>query len=542
MQLQHIDLDRLSVSTANMRASKRAPNVSDILPSVRSRGILVPLLVRPNGEPEHFEIVAGRRRYFAASTVAGERESFPPLPCAILEEGDDAAAIEASLIDNVMRLPPDEVTQWETFTRLVKEGRTVEETAATFTMSELRVRRILALGNLLPRIRNLYRQEKIDVATVRHLTLASAEQQRDWLRLYDSPEAYAPRAHQLKQWLFGGTAIPTKAALFPLDAYTGPIVADLFGDDSYFADAELFWRLQNAVIDANRQGYVDAGWSSVETLPLGARFESWSHVKVPRTKGGRVYLEISARGEVTVHEGYLPEKEVRRKKAQEAPKQERSGMTSTLRNYLDLHRHAAVRAKLLDHPDLALRLLVAHAITGSHLWALRPDTQIAAKEATAKSLAASLSEQRFTDARRAVLEKLGLAADALHLVGLERSEDACLALLARLLPLPDEEVLAILAIVMGETLAVGSAVVASVGAQLSVDMGEVWQPDDAFFDVLRDHGMLLDMVKDVAGPEVAKANADEKGKALKAIIRDCLSGNNGRPRCQTWVPELLRMR
>ncbi|WP_287181359.1 ParB N-terminal domain-containing protein [Mesorhizobium sp.] len=63
-----------------MRHGKRAPDISDILPSVRARGVLVPLLVRPNGTPESFEIVAGRRRYFAAKSLADERGEGEPLP------------------------------------------------------------------------------------------------------------------------------------------------------------------------------------------------------------------------------------------------------------------------------------------------------------------------------------------------------------------------------------------------------------------------------------------------------------------------------
>ncbi|MES0008023.1 hypothetical protein NKK52_31410 [Mesorhizobium sp. C277A] len=37
------------------------------------------------------------------------------MPCAIMEDGDDADALEASLIENLARLDPDEVWQWETF-------------------------------------------------------------------------------------------------------------------------------------------------------------------------------------------------------------------------------------------------------------------------------------------------------------------------------------------------------------------------------------------------------------------------------------------
>jgi ParB family chromosome partitioning protein len=97
MQLAHIPLENLSISALNMRDGKRAPDLSDILPSVRKRGVLVPLLVRPNGSAASHEIVAGRRRYFAAKTVANEQGQSGPLPCAILENGDDAEALEASL-------------------------------------------------------------------------------------------------------------------------------------------------------------------------------------------------------------------------------------------------------------------------------------------------------------------------------------------------------------------------------------------------------------------------------------------------------------
>ncbi|MER8962844.1 ParB N-terminal domain-containing protein [Mesorhizobium sp. M0701] len=63
-----------------MRRGKRAPDISDILPSVRARGVLVPLLLRPNGQPETFEIVAGRRRYFAAKSLATSAAKAIPCP------------------------------------------------------------------------------------------------------------------------------------------------------------------------------------------------------------------------------------------------------------------------------------------------------------------------------------------------------------------------------------------------------------------------------------------------------------------------------
>ncbi|HIP79791.1 MAG TPA: ParB/RepB/Spo0J family partition protein, partial [Kiloniellaceae bacterium] len=245
MELQHIEIDKLKVAGVNMRHGKKAPDISDILPSVRARGVLVPLLVRPNGDDTSFEIVAGRRRYFAAKAMAEEAGEVEALPCAVMAPGDDAAALEASLIENLARLDPDAMSQYETFVRLTKAGKTVAEIAETFGITEVMVKRRLALGNLLPKIREAYRNEEIDAETIRHLTLASKAQQKDWLALFEDPENYAPRAWQLKQWLFGGQEISTEAALFPLEDYKGQIVSDLFGERSYFADADLFWTLQN---------------------------------------------------------------------------------------------------------------------------------------------------------------------------------------------------------------------------------------------------------------------------------------------------------
>ena len=177
------------------------------------------------------------------------------MPCAILENGDDAAAIEASLIENIARLAPDEVTRWETFTRLVKEGRDEADISATFGIPELGVKRILALGNLLPRIREAFRAEEIDAGTVKHLTLATKAQQKAWLALFEDADGYAPRGQQLKAWLFGGASIATSAALFDLAAFDGQIVKDLFGDEGYFADADQFWAAQSAEIERRKAAF-----------------------------------------------------------------------------------------------------------------------------------------------------------------------------------------------------------------------------------------------------------------------------------------------
>lgn len=167
------------------------------------------------------------------------------------------------------RLDPDEISQHECFVRLTKEGRSIADIAATFGITEIMVKRRLALGNLLPKIRDAYRNEEIDAETIRLLTLASKAQQKDWLALFVDPEQRAPHGYQLKQWLFGGQSVSTKVALFPVEDYPGLIVSDLFGEDSYFADADLFWQKQNEAIAAKRDALIEAGWTGVIVLEPG---------------------------------------------------------------------------------------------------------------------------------------------------------------------------------------------------------------------------------------------------------------------------------
>lgn len=542
MTLVFISPDKLSVSKTNMRYAKKAPDVSDLLPTVRKRGVIQTLLVRPGAEDGHFEIVAGARRFHAARIVAAETGEAEPLPCRVLSETDDAAAIEASMIENFARLDADEVTQWETFTRLVRQGRDVADIAATFGLPDLTIARVLALGNLLPRIRHLYAAEKIDRATIRHLTLASKSQQHAWLALYDDLETYVPTGHQLKAWLFGGQSIPARFALFDLDAFKGAVISDLFGDDRYFADADAFWTAQNEAIEARRAAYLAEGWSDVVIVPPSEHFHSWEYEKAPKRKGGRVYVDVRSNGEVAFHEGYLSAKEARRAARGDGPepaKLARPEVTSTMQTYLDLHRHAAVRAALLSSPGIALRLMVAHAIGGSHLWRVSPEAQTTRNDVVRESLETCRGETVFDERRRAVLGVLDFSPEEPTVTGGKGDDDGVASIFLRLIDLPDAIVMEIITVIMGETLASGSAAVAAVGVQIGVDMADWWQADAAFFELIRDREVLSRLVAEVAGETVATANRQEKAKTLKRIVRDHLDGADGRTKVERWVPKWL---
>jgi ParB family chromosome partitioning protein len=426
---------------------------------------------------------------------------------------------------------------------LVKEGRNIDDISMTFGMPELTVKRILALSNLLPRIQQLYRAEEIDAISVRHLTLATKAQQKTWLALYDDPQASIPKGHQLKAWLFGGASISTSVALFDLETYEGRIVKDLFETDGYFGDVDQFFVAQTAAVEDRKAAYIESGWSDVVILPPSERFTSWEHQATPKRKGGRVYIEINRNGEVSFHEGYLTSKEAARiakgEDRQIVTKQVRPEITGAMTSYVDLHRHAAVRSVLATKPQMALRLMVAHVICGSPLWAVRVLEQRTRSKAITESIETSVAEGRFDERRRAVLGVLGFDADEPTVTLGREPVSGITGLFLRLLDLPDPAVMDVLALVMAETLASGSTLIETVGVQLGINMTDYWAADEAFYSLIRDREVLAAILSEVGGPAVAQAHAAEKGKTIKSVINDYLTGENGRTKIAAWVPRWM---
>jgi ParB family chromosome partitioning protein len=535
VDLQHIPFAKLKVSKTNMRYLDPEPDISDILPSIRQKGVLQPLIVRP--EDGKFGIVAGRRRYFSLKAVKAELGEVADPPCAVMAEGDDAEAIEASLLENVARRDPDPMREYETFVRLIGQGRTVDGIAATTGLTTAQVKQRLALGNLLPKIREAYRAEEIDDETVRHLTLASVAQQRKWLRLLNDPGGYAPRGFQLKQWLFGGQQIATARALFKLTDYTGQIIEDLFGEERYFADADLFWALQNRAIAAKRDTLLKAGWSHVTVLEIGQRFQQYEHVRTPKKKGGKVFVTVSHDGAVEIFDGWLTQKEARKAqkagdKSASAPRGVSVAMTQGLQNYIELHRHAAVRAALIGNPHVALRLTVAHMAAPSGNWNVKADPGRANSDAIRASVENSPAHAAFGAEEQEVHALLGWSEDDIGYCETGR-------VFQRLLELSDAEVVRIATFFMAASLHVGSDVVDIAGETVGVDPRDTWHADDVFFDLIRDRVTVNALVADVAGEATAKANFVEKTRVQKDIVRDCLAGANGRAKVEGWLPGWL---
>jgi len=541
-RLKTIPLDELHVSKLNMRHSRKKPEVDDILPSIRKHGLRQTLLVRKEGDS--YGVIAGRRRYFALSQIAKEAGTNPRMPCAIMEAGDDDAAIEASLIENVARLPATEMEQYTAFARLSDKGRKVSEIAIYFGVTELNVRRVLALGALSKPIRTLYAANKIDRETIHALTLASAEKQTEWLQLHAADDERAPIRRACKEWVTGGSTITTDKALFDLETYDGEIVSDLFGEAGVFADASMFWQAQSKAIAARVEAYLEAGWTDVQVLERGAYFHKWDHVARPRTKRGKIYIEVRHDGDVSFHEGYVTSSEARKldraaRGESETPTDIRPEMSGPMAQYILSHRHGAARATLLQHPSIALRLMVAHAMVGSALWTVSAHACTAKKEDTRKSIATSKAETEI-EAARAAVEALFTALGVNGKANRNSDDYRLCEVFSALLAMSDEEVGAVLAYTMTETLEPGGAVVEAVAHVTGTDMSGYWKPEPAFFDLLRDKRAVNAMVGDIASPSVAQSCLTETAKVQRTLIGNRIIGQGCDPQ-PDWRPGWMQV-
>jgi len=459
MKLIEIPIAELHISKKNMRYGKKKIDVSDILPSIRKHGILQTLITRPEGGG--FGVVAGSRRFTGLMIVAAETGEALTAPCYMMQEGDDAEAIEKSMIENMTSLPPTELEQFKAFKNLKIAGRSVEAIAQVFGVTDLKVKRTLALSNLKPQILKLYDDEKIEPQTIRALTMASKAQQAEWLDMVKDENQHAPVGRQIKAWLTGGAKISTEAAMFDLSAYEGETLGDLFGDKSYFADPDLFWEYQNVAIANEVAAYREAGWQDVVILDRGERFTEVYYAQRAIDADGKVFVEVGHDGSVTYHEGYITNSDANQIEdilygtdEADMPKtpKPRPEMSKPLEDYVSLHRHAMARAVLLTRSKVALRLATAHMLSGSSLWSASNDV---------------------------------------------------VTLFFKLLCLTDKHVNQVLTFAMAESLSDSGGIVEAIAKVIEIDSVARWEPDDTYFDLLHAKHIVNAQVADIAGERTA---------------------------------------
>lgn len=139
---------------------------NELVSSIRAKGILQPILVRPKG-PNRYEIVAGERRWRAAQ-AAGLYE----VPV-VIKELSDAEALEISIIENIQRHDLNPIEEAIGFKRLMDEfSHTQNALGKAVGKSRSHIANMLRLLSLPEGVQKLMREGAISMGHARALITA----------------------------------------------------------------------------------------------------------------------------------------------------------------------------------------------------------------------------------------------------------------------------------------------------------------------------------------------------------------------------------
>ena len=168
-----------SLPLVRLRAGKYQPrtrmdegSLYELAESIKSQGVMQPILVRPLAEAGQFEIIAGERRYRAAK-LAGLAE----VPVLVKAVPDEAAAVMA-LIENIQREDLNPLEEAQGLQRLVNEFQlTHEQAAQAVGRSRSAASNLLRLLQLAEPVQQMLLAGDLDMGHARALlALPAAEQ------------------------------------------------------------------------------------------------------------------------------------------------------------------------------------------------------------------------------------------------------------------------------------------------------------------------------------------------------------------------------
>ena len=146
--LRHMPIDLLKASPNNPRKHFAESDLEDLARSIRDKGLLQPIVVRPLAGGE-YEIVAGERRWRAA-----QRAGIHDVPV-LIRELSDGEALEIALIENIQRSDLNPLEEARAYGLLMEQfSYTQQQLADSLGKSRSHIANTLRLLNLPDSVRN----------------------------------------------------------------------------------------------------------------------------------------------------------------------------------------------------------------------------------------------------------------------------------------------------------------------------------------------------------------------------------------------------
>ncbi len=163
--VREVEIARIRPNPAQPRIHFDEESIAELAESIAERGVLQPILLRPDGEG--FQLVAGERRWRAA-----QRARLHTIP-ALIRDIDDSTSAEIALIENIQRQDLNAIEEAEGYRKLTDTyGHTQDEVAKLVHKSRSHVANLLRLLDLPDGVKQLLLRGDINMGHARAIATA----------------------------------------------------------------------------------------------------------------------------------------------------------------------------------------------------------------------------------------------------------------------------------------------------------------------------------------------------------------------------------
>ncbi len=157
-RLTSLPIDSIQKSQYQPREEMEPQALEDLASSIRSQGILQPIVVRPTASKDKYELIAGERRWRAAQLL--ELKEIP----AIVRESPDEQTMMFALIENIQRENLNPIEEAQALLKLAeKYTLSHEQVAKAVGKSRATVSNLLRLTKLNPKVKELIKQQQLNI-------------------------------------------------------------------------------------------------------------------------------------------------------------------------------------------------------------------------------------------------------------------------------------------------------------------------------------------------------------------------------------------
>ncbi|HEY5166406.1 MAG TPA: ParB/RepB/Spo0J family partition protein [Pseudolabrys sp.] len=162
---RHAPIENLSANPRNPRRNFTDAELNELSASIKERGIIQPIVVRPSrAKDDQFEIIAGERRWRAA-----QRAGLHDVPIVVIE-ATDAQALEFAIIENVQRSDLNPIEEAAGYLALMEEfNHSQDDVAQIVGKSRSHVANMVRLLKLSEPVKQLVQSGQLSAGHARQL-------------------------------------------------------------------------------------------------------------------------------------------------------------------------------------------------------------------------------------------------------------------------------------------------------------------------------------------------------------------------------------